>query len=205
MMNGIIAALQAMSMAEVIAVILGVVYLVLAVKRSRWCWVAGGISSAIVIWLSAHKQLPMQAGLNVYYVIVSIYGYWRWTDAELPRPAVSLLPLRWHVAGTVGVVVISILTAQYLVRETRAAWPYLDSLTTWGSLFTTWLVARVKLENWAYWFVIDAVEAFLFFEQKLYLLGLMTAVTLIVIIVGHRSWWRIWREQGAAAVAAATG
>jgi len=98
-------------------------------------------------------------------------------------------------------VLVSVLTAQYLVRETQAAWPYLDSLTTWGSLFTTWLVARVKLENWAYWFVIDAVEAFLFFEQKLYLLGLMTAATLLVIIVGHRSWWRTWREQTAAVAA----
>ncbi|HEY4339338.1 MAG TPA: nicotinamide riboside transporter PnuC [Steroidobacteraceae bacterium] len=194
-MAQIIAAVQAMSMAEVIAVILGVAYLVLAVKRSRWCWVAGGISSAIVIWLSAQKGLPMQAGLNVYYVIVSVYGYWRWTDSAIPRPAVSLLPLRWHVMGVAAVVFVSILTAQYLERETQAAWPYLDSLTTWGSLFTTWLVARVKLENWAYWFVIDAVEAFLFFEQKLYLLGLMTAATLLVILVGHRSWWRTWRAQ----------
>jgi nicotinamide mononucleotide transporter len=203
MTDGLIAALQAMSLAEVIAVILGVVYLVLAVKRSRWCWVAGGISSAIVIWLSAQRGLPMQAALNVYYVIVSVYGFWRWTDADIPRPAVSLLPLRWHVMGSLGVVLVSVLTAQYLVRETQAAWPYLDSLTTWGSLFTTWLVARVKLENWAYWFVIDAVEAFLFFEQKLYLLGLMTAATLVVIILGHRSWWRTWREQARTAAPAA--
>jgi nicotinamide mononucleotide transporter len=195
MMSSLIAALQAMSIAELIAVLLGVVYLVLAVKRSRWCWVAGGISSAIVIWLSAQRALPMQAWLNVYYVGVSVYGYWRWTDKEIPRPVVTLLPLRWHVIGTLGVVLISVLTAQYLVRETQAAWPYLDSLTTWGSLFTTWLTARVKLENWAYWFVIDAVEAFLFFEQKLYLLGLMTAATLVVIIIGHRSWWRSWQQQ----------
>ena len=200
MMAKLIAALQAMSVAEVIAVILGVAYLVLAVRRSRWCWVAGGISSAIVIWLSAQKGLPMQALLNVYYVIVSVYGYWRWTDADIPRPAVSLLPLRWHLIGTLGVVLVSVLTAQYLERETQAAWPYLDSLTTWGSLFTTWLVARVKLENWAYWFVIDAVEAFLFFEQKLYLLGLMTAATLVVILFGHRAWWRTWRQQGRAAL-----
>src|SRR3984885_15804452 len=103
MMTGLIAALQAMSIAEVIAVILGVVYLVLAVRRSRWCWVAGGISSAIVIWLSAHRGLPMQAALNVYYVIVSVYGYWHWTDADVPRPAVSLLPLRWHLIGTLAV------------------------------------------------------------------------------------------------------
>ncbi|HTY92501.1 MAG TPA: nicotinamide riboside transporter PnuC [Steroidobacteraceae bacterium] len=198
-MSLLIAALKALSIAEVISVLLGVLYLVLAVRRSRWCWVAGGISSAIMIWLSAQKALPMQACLNVYYVVVSVYGYWRWTDAQRPRPAVTLLPWRWHVTGTLAVVAVSLLTAQYLVRETQAAWPYLDSLTTWGSLFTTWLVARAKLENWAYWFVIDAVEAFLFFEQKLYLVGLMTTATLLVIIVGHRAWWRIWRAQGCAA------
>jgi nicotinamide mononucleotide transporter len=202
MMNEIIAAFRKMSLAELIAVILGVVYLVLAVKRSRWCWVAGGISSAIVIWLSARAALPMQAWLNVYYVVVSVYGYWHWTDADVPHPAVSLLPLRWHLIDTLAVVLVSVLSAQYLVRETQAAWPYLDSFTTWGSLYTTWLVARVKLENWAYWFVIDAVEAFLFFEQKLYLLGLMTAATLLVIVFGHRSWWRIWRQQTAAALPA---
>jgi len=201
MTDAIAAAWRAMSLAEVIAVVLGVVYLVLAVRRSRWCWVAGGISSAILIWLSAQKALPMQAWLNVYYVIVSFYGFWRWTDAEVPRPAVTLLPLRWHVVDVAAVLVVSVLTAQYLQRETQAAWPYLDSLTTWGSLFTTWLVARAKLENWAYWFVIDAVEAFLFYEQKLYLVGLMTTATLVVIIVGHRSWWRTWRSQGAAAAA----
>lgn len=199
-MSWLIAAVGEISIAEWLAVILGVVYLVLAVKRSRWCWVAGGISSAIVIWLSAQSALPMQAWLNVYYVVVSVYGYWHWTDADIPHPAVTLLPVRWHIIGSLAVVLVSVLTAQYLVRETHAAWPYLDSLTTWGSLFTTWLTARVKLENWAYWFVIDAVEAFLFFEQKLYLLGLMTAATLVVIIVGHRSWSRTWRQQGIAAV-----
>ncbi|HTV78948.1 MAG TPA: nicotinamide riboside transporter PnuC [Steroidobacteraceae bacterium] len=201
MTTELLAAWRAMSVAEVIAVVLGVVYLVLAVRRSRWCWVAGGISSAIMIWLSAEKQLPMQAWLNVYYVVVSVYGWWRWTDAQVPQPPVTLLPLRWHLAGVAAVVIVSVLTAQYLVRETQAAWPYLDSLTTWGSLFTTWLVARVKLENWAYWFLIDAVEAYLFFEQKLYLVGLMTTATLLVIVLGHRSWWRTWRQQAGAAVA----
>ncbi len=196
MTSAIIAALEAMSIAEIISVILGVVYLVLAVKRDRWCWVAGGISSAIMIWLSARAALPMQAGLNVYYVIVSVYGYWHWSDADVPHPAVSLLALRWHVLDVAAVILISVLTARYLQQDPQeAAWPYLDSLTTWGSLFTTWLVARVKLENWAYWFVIDAAEAFLFFEQHLYLVGLMTTATLFVIIAGHRSWLRTWREQ----------
>ena len=139
----------------------------------------------------------MQAALNVYYVVVSVYGYWRWTDAAIPRPAVSLLPLRWHVMGILGVVLVSVLTAQYLQRETQAAWPYLDSLTTWWSLFTTWLTARVKLENWTS-LVCDRRRRGVpvLRTEAVTFLGLMTAVTLVVILFGHRAWWRTWQEQG---------
>jgi nicotinamide mononucleotide transporter len=195
-MESLLAALRAMTLAEVVAVLLGAAYLVLAVRRSRWCWVAGGIGAAITIWLSARAHLPMQALLNLYYVVVSVYGWWRWTAQDAGRqPRVTLLPLRWHLAGVGGVIVASLLTARLLVAETQAAWPLLDSLTTWGSLFTTWLVARAKLENWAYWLLIDAVEAWLFFEQHLYLIALMTTATLVVIVFGYRAWWRAWKQQ----------
>jgi nicotinamide mononucleotide transporter len=202
-MDMLLQALRAMSVAEVISVLLGVAYLVLAVRRGRWCWVAGGLSSAIMIWLSAQARLPMQAWLNVYYVVVSVYGWWRWTGEQAHTPPVTLLPLRWHAAGVAGVILASLLTARMLAAETQAAWPLLDSLTTWGSLFTTWLVARAKLENWAYWFLIDAVEAWLFFEQHLYLVSIMTFATLGVIVVGQRSWWRSWRLRSGAPPAVA--
>ena len=58
------------------------------------------------------------------------------------------------------------LSARWLAAETDAAWPLLDSLTTWFSLLATWLAARAKLENWLYWIVIDGVLVFLFYVQQ---------------------------------------
>ena len=57
--------------------------------------------------------------------------------------------------------------------ETDAAWPLLDSLTTWFSLLATWLAARAKLENWLYWIAIDGVLVFLFYVQGLPFLALL--------------------------------
>ena len=54
----------------------GLAYAVLAIRKSRWCWVAGGVGSGIAIYLSLVARLPMQAALNVYYVVISIYGWW---------------------------------------------------------------------------------------------------------------------------------
>jgi nicotinamide mononucleotide transporter len=200
MMRALVAALRAMSLAELVSVLLGLAYLLLAVRRSRWCWVAGGVSSAILVYLSARARLPMQAALQVYYVLMSVYGFRHWSRNENGgERTVTTWPIRFHVAACAAIVAASLATARWLSVETQAAWPYLDSFTTWGSLFTTWLVARVKLENWIYWLVIDAVLAFLFGVQKLYLVALLSVVYLGIVVVGYFSWLKSYRTQRALA------
>ena len=56
-----------------------------------------------------------------------------------------------------------------LTTNTDAAWPFLDSFTTWASVVTTFMVARKILENWIYWIVIDALSILLYAARGLYL------------------------------------
>ena len=78
----------------------GVAYAVLAARRNRLCWIAGAVSSACAAALFGLNKLPMQAGLQVFYVAMSVYGWWSWKrsagEGELP---VGLWPLRWHLAA----------------------------------------------------------------------------------------------------------
>jgi nicotinamide mononucleotide transporter len=187
--------LAATSPLEAVSVALALAYAVFAIKRNRWCWVTGGLSSAIMIYLALHARLPMQAALGVYYVVISAYGWWHWTREEEAQGTlvVSTWPLRWHLAACAAVVLITALTARWLASETQAAWPFLDSLTTWGSLYATWLEARVKLENWLYWIVIDSVLSFLFASQGLYLYALLSVVYLAVSVVGFVRWLKTYR------------
>jgi nicotinamide mononucleotide transporter len=164
--------LVATSPAEAASVALGLAYAVLAVGKSRWCWVAGGVSSAIMIYLSLDARLPMQAALQVYYVVISVYGWWHWTRVEESQG--SAMTARW-------------------LSHTQAAWPLLDSLTTWGSLYATWLQARVKLENWLYWICIDSVLGFLFGTQGLYFVALLSVVYLGFSAVGFIRWLKTYR------------
>ena len=186
--------LVATSPAEAVSVALGLAYAVLAIRKSRWCWVAGGVSSAIMIYLSLVARLPMQAALQVYYVVISVYGWWHWTREEELQGmlAVTTWPIRWHLAACAGVVLMSALTARWL-SHTQAAWPFLDSLTTWGSLYATWLQARVKLENWLYWICIDSVLGFLFGTQGLYFVALLSVVYLGFSAVGFIRWLKTYR------------
>lgn len=194
MIEQVLAGLAATTPLEGVSVVLGFLYAILAVKRSRWCWAAGGIGSALLVYLAWVAKLPMQAALQGYYAVMGVYGFWRWSraDGEATR-AVTTLPFAVHLAAWVAILIASGISAWMLKGQTQAAWPFLDSLTTWGSLFATWLVAQVKLENWLYFFVLDAISVFLFAAQGLMFVALLFAVYLVVAAVGFFAWFRTWR------------
>ena len=188
--------LYATSALEVLAVVLGVIYLLLILKRYRLGWVAGAGSSAIYVYLSARARLPMQSALQVYYVLMAAYGWRVWTRSrQQPGGGISRWPLQRHVLAVAALLGLSVLTAQWLRRETHAAWPYLDSMTTWTGLFATWLVARMKLENWLYWIGADLVTVFLFGAQGYPFTAALFLTYMIIAVFGYREWLRKYRQQ----------
>lgn len=189
----VVAGLKATSPLEAVAVAFGLAYSVFAILRSRWCWVAAFVSSVILIYISWIGRLPMQAGLQSYYVAMAIYGYWHWTrDEGKAARAVTTWPLLYHGVAWAVVLVVSVLSARFLVADS-SAWPFLDSLTTWGSLVATWLMAQVKLENWIYWIVLDTIAVFLYATQGFMFIALLFAVYLVVSAVGFAAWFKTWR------------
>lgn len=92
------------------------------------------------------------------------------------------------VSGTSGYV---------LDRYTDAAFPYIDSMTTWGAIWATFLVARKVLENWWYWLVIDVASVFIYWLRDLKLTSLLFVVYVVMIPFGIVAWTRSWREQQA--------
>jgi nicotinamide mononucleotide transporter len=194
-----LAGLGATSAAEVIAVVLGFAYALLAVRRNRLCWIAGGTSTAILAYLFARRQLPMQAVLNLYYVAMSVYGFRHWSRATENRAPVTTWPVRAHLIAWAGILGLSALSARWLAAETDAAWPYLDSAVAWASVLATWLVARVKLENWLYWIATDAVLVFLSVAQGLHGIAVLYLGYLVISAVGFVTWLKALRTETAPA------
>lgn len=194
MLERVFAALAATSWSEVAAVVLGFIYVGLAIRRNRWCWVAGGISSAIFAYLAIDARLPMQSGLQAYYVLISVYGWWHWSRSGA-SPAVGTWPLRHHVLAVAGCLIASLLAARVLAAETHAAWPFLDSFATALSLVATFLEARVKLENWLYFCVVDCMLVFLFAAQELYFSAFLFGSYVVIALFGYVAWLRRLRLQ----------
>ena len=196
--EGIVAAAQAMSIWEVAAVILGIAYLVLAMRQSILCWYAAFGSTAIFSWLFWDVSLVMESGLNAYYLIMAIYGWWVWRgnkEKNETNVAIKTWSLSRHFMIIAGVILISLATGYGLEKNTSAALPYLDSFTTWGAVITTYMVAQKVLENWLYWLVIDTVAIYLFIDRELYLTALLMIVYVVLATIGWFMWLKEYRQQ----------
>jgi nicotinamide mononucleotide transporter len=195
-LDAVISGLAATSPLESASVLLGIAYAVLAVRRSRWCWVCGGLSSVILVYLAARARLPMQSALQLFYVVMSVYGFRSWVRHEQEMDSVvTTWPLRAHLAAWCVILLLSAFSSRWLAAETGAAWPFLDSVTTWASLVATWLVVRMKLENWLYWIAIDVVLTYLFIAQRLPFIALLFVAYLGISVAGFVAWLKTYRRQ----------
>lgn len=187
----LVAAWRNTSWIECIAAALAVAYLLLAIRQRLECWVAAFASSCLYVWVLFGARLYMESALNAFYAAMAVYGFWQWQrGAGGNTLAVSRWPPARHAAGLAGVIALSAVSWYFLRRFTPAAWPFMDSMVTWSSVFATFLVARKVYENWHWWLIVDSVGLCLYFSRRLYLTMLLFGLYLVLIVVGMRQWRR---------------
>jgi nicotinamide mononucleotide transporter len=189
---------------EAVAAFLGLAYLLLAVRRNLLCWLCAFVSTSIYLVLFARAALYMQSLLQVFYLVMAVYGFMDWRKGRTAEGEVvirSWTPA-WHAMVAIAVVAASAVNGWLLANYTDAAAPYVDSFVTWGSVVTTWMVARRVIENWLYWVVVDSVAAWLYFTQDLLVTTLLFVIYLGIVVHGYFVWRREQAQQRLAGVAA---
>lgn len=187
----LVGAWRGTSWIEMSAAVLAVLYLLLAIRQLLACWVAAFVSSCLYVWVLFGARLYMESALNAFYAAMALYGFWQWQrGGEGSALAVCRWPAARHLAGALGIIGMSLISSYFLRRFTPAAWPLVDSMVTWSSVFATFLVARKVYENWHWWLLIDSVSLCLYFSRHLYLTMLLFAFYLVLIVIGMRQWRR---------------
>jgi nicotinamide mononucleotide transporter len=176
---------------ELAAVFLAVAYLLLAIRQQLSCWSAAFVSSCLYVWVFFAARLYMESVLNAFYAAMALYGFWQWRHGQGGAArSVTRWPIARHAGGLLAILALSIISSFFLRRFTPAAWPFVDSMVAWSSVFATFLVARKVYENWHWWLVIDSVSLCLYFTRHLYATALLFALYLALILVGMREWRR---------------
>lgn len=178
-------------MLEILAVVFGIASVWYAKKESIWVYPTGIISTAIYVYICYQFTLYGDLIINVYYTLMSIYGWYMWT----------LLVRGQHIAITTSsysdklkALSIFIITAVFVVcvylyfnRFDRLT-DYFDTFTTGIFFAAMWLMANKKIEHWLLWMGGNIISIPLYFIKGLGFSGIQFTIFLILAYLGYKQW-----------------
>jgi nicotinamide mononucleotide transporter len=182
----------------------GLIYLYLEIRQKPAMWVLGLVTSLVYVVVFFRARFYADMGLNVYYVVISIYGFLLWTARGVGRkqsPAMSEngtgVPIALVVRRVRAILAVKLLLVSaalfglmgyVLDAFTDSPVPYYDALTTALSITATWMLARKYLDHWFVWFFVNFFSVYLYLWRGLYPTALLFFFYGAMTIVGYREW-----------------
>jgi nicotinamide mononucleotide transporter len=121
---------------------------------------------------------------------------WKYGGGNKRHLGISSLQIWHHALIILAILILAFANGWLMQNYTDAAWPFMDSFTTWASVITTFMVVFKVLENWLYWLMIDAISIVLYVDRGLFMTALLFATYLIIVIFAYLKWRRIYLEVG---------
>ena len=185
-----------LSIVQLIGVVFGALQVWYAKENKVVNYLFGIVSILITISVYYSSGLYAERFLNLYYLLMSIYGWWYWKNrgAEKETPITYSSMIQWTQAA--GLVLITFLVFYFsLIKLTDSDVPMWDSLVTafaWGGM---WLLAKRKMENWIFLNVSNLISIPLLIYKELYIYAGFTVFLFAIAIFGYFNWRKIVRSQ----------
>ena len=175
---------------EIIGAGVGLVYLWLEYRASVWLWLTNIIMPAIYIFVYYESGFYADMGINIYYLVASIYGWVVWLtkgSKEKPMP-ITRTPRKYILPLSAVAVAAFAVIAWILITFTDSSVPYGDSFTTALSIVALWMLARKYVEQWLVWIVVDVVCTGLYLYKGLYPTAVLYGLYSVIAVAGYFKW-----------------
>jgi nicotinamide mononucleotide transporter len=194
-----IAQLHETTIWEWMAVLLGIAEVLLAKVNNIWLYPTGIAGTFIGIYILLVAGLYAESALNVYYLVMSVYGwiYWMKKRDEPPVKITWATRREWMITLMIvfaGWAILYVLLKK-LTSSNVPFWDAWVSSTAWAGM---WLLARRKLENWIWLNISNLFAIPLLCYKKLILFSVLTLFLFIVAFFGFFEWLAIWKKDKAA-------
>jgi len=209
---------------EFIAALLGVVSVFYAKKENILVYPTGIISTGLYVYLLSQWALYGDLIINIYYTLMSIYGWYMWTRIS-KKSHEPLKISRTNNSDKVKAFAIFVFTAIFVIVvyryynimpdlnftesinyafqkissgslvEFRKATPYLDTFTTAAAFVAMWLMANKKIENWTFWIITNIVSIPLYFVKGYGFTGIQYTIFFVLAFLGYKEWKKNLNKQ----------
>lgn len=194
-------------MLEYFGVITGLLYMVLEIRQHRAMWIVGFITSLVYVYVFFSAKVYADMGLQVYYVLISIYGFWLWRAPSQPPPIgeeqeshhpsdiiYQHVSIRLFVGVVAAMAILWFVIYYFLKNFTDSPVPAGDAFTTSIGIVATWMLAKKILEHWYFWMLANAVSIYIYYLRDLYPTMFLYLCYTAISIAGLYT-WKKWGRQ----------
>jgi nicotinamide mononucleotide transporter len=193
-----------MNWTEAVAVMFGACAVALTIRQSLWCWPTGLVQVSLYVFVFYEARLYSDMVLHVIYVVLQVYGWYRWRTGSSGRALPVTRLTAAETAGWTAVIgVAAFVWGEAMIRYTNAAAPRADAFIAAASLVAQYLLAVKKIENWIIWIVVDVVAIAVYWSRDLRLTAGLYGVFLILCVLGLIEWRRSYARGRGVAIEAA--
>jgi len=183
------------SFIEILAALSGIISVWFSKKASIWVYPTGLVNTVFYIWISYDAQLIGEAVVNLYYTIMSLYGWYNWLRrnekhelivqvSRSNRPAWML-----QLSFFISIYGILFLCLSYLKGAFfSGAIPWADAFASAAAFTGMWLMTRKKLESWIWWIITNIASMPLYYSKGYIFTAVYYFILLILAILGYFEW-----------------
>ncbi len=188
---------------EIIGTIVGLIYLWLEYNASIHLWIASVAMPIVYTFIFFDAGLYADMGIQIYYVLASIYGFvcWKWAigckDKENSAKKLKIDHTPRHLITPLSFVSVALTfaIAYILIAFTDSNVPWWDSITTSLSFVAMWLMARKYIEQWWVWIVVDVISSGLYIYKELYFTAGLYTLYALIAYFGYKKWKELMLTQ----------
>lgn len=182
---------------EITANLAATAAIVLAGRNSVHTWWTSIVGCSLFGVLFYQNKLYADVLLQVFFVVASVIGWRHWLRGAggqtLPVSRADFRSLAWTIP--VGLVV-ALAYGALLYRWTDAYAPFADSAVLVFSVIAQLLLIGRRIENWAFWLLVNSIAVPLYASRGLYLTAVLYCVYWVNACIAWRHWQRLVEQQG---------
>lgn len=175
---------------EAVAVVFGILSVWFARKENIWVYPTGIINVLIYVYLCFFAGLYADMGINAFYFVMSVFGWYNWSrrDESMQHVPISSLSIGQWLFYILLIVLAFGIIYLVLLNYTDSTVPIFDSFTTALFIAGMWLMAIKKIENWLLWIAGDILVIPMFAIKGLAFTSIQYIVFLVLAVMGYIEW-----------------
>ncbi len=187
---------------EIIAILSGIISVWFSKKENIWVYPTGLIGTILYVYISIEGDLYGEATVNLYYTIMSVYGWYNWWRKDQQEHRIVKVTFSssrdWMIQFVFfAIIYLLLFVSLSFIKQYffPGAIPWADALASAAAFTGMWLMTRKKVESWIWWIITNTCSIPLYFIKGYTFTSGYYALLLVLAVWGLSSWRKKANEQ----------